>query len=44
MTNAVNTTQKMRRKEENHKFSRTMAVILGLIVTVGSDGCRWYDI
>ena len=43
MMNAVNTTQRMRRKER-HKFSRTMAVILGLIVTVGSDGCRWYDI
>ena len=31
--NAVNTTQRMRRKER-HKFSRTMAVILGLIVTL----------
>ena len=30
MMNAVNTTQRMRRKER-HKFSRTMAVILGLI-------------
>ena len=29
MMNAVNTTQRMRRKER-HKFSRTMAVILGL--------------
>ena len=33
MMNAVNTTQRMRRKERN-KFSRTMAVILGLIVTL----------
>ena len=33
MMNAVNTTQRMRRKER-HKFSRTMAVILGLIVTL----------
>ena len=33
MMNAVNTTQTMRRKER-HKFSRTMAVILGLIVTL----------
>ena len=33
MMNAVNTTQRMRR-EERHKFSRTMAVILGLIVTL----------
>ena len=33
MMNAVNTTQRMRRKER-HKFSRTMAVILGLIVTM----------
>ena len=33
MMNAVNTTQIMRRKER-HKFSRTMAVILGLIVTL----------
>ena len=33
MMNAVNTTQRMRRKER-HKVSRTMAVILGLIVTV----------
>lgn len=33
MANAAGTAQKMRRKE-NHKFSRMMAVILGLIVTV----------
>ena len=33
MMNAVNTTQRMRRKER-HKFARTMAVILGLIVTL----------
>ena len=33
MMNAVNTTQRMRRKER-HKFSRRMAVILGLIVTL----------
>ena len=33
MMNVVNTTQRMRRKER-HKFSRTMAVILGLIVTL----------
>ena len=33
MMNAVNTTQRMRRKERQ-KFSRTMAVILGLIVTL----------
>lgn len=33
MMNAVNTTQRMRRKER-HKFSRIMAVILGLIVTL----------
>ena len=33
MMNAVNTTQRMRRMER-HKFSRTMAVILGLIVTL----------
>ena len=33
MMNAVNTTQRMRRKER-HKLSRTMAVILGLIVTL----------
>lgn len=33
MMNAVNTTQRMRRKER-HKFSRAMAVILGLIVTL----------
>ena len=33
MMNVVNTTQRMRRKEI-HKFSRTMAVILGLIVTL----------
>ena len=33
MMNAVNTTQRMRRKER-HKFSRPMAVILGLIVTL----------
>ena len=33
MMNAVNTTQRMRRKERP-KFSRTMAVILGLIVTL----------
>ena len=33
MMNAVNTTQRMRRTER-HKFSRTMAVILGLIVTL----------
>ena len=33
MMNAVNTTQRMRRRER-HKFSRTMAVILGLIVTL----------
>ena len=44
MTNAVDTTQRMRRRRENHKFSRTMAVILGLIVTLGGDGCRWYDL
>ena len=34
MTNAAGTAQKMRRRKENHKFSRMMAVILGLIVTV----------
>ena len=33
MMNAVNTIQRMRRKER-HKFSRTRAVILGLIVTL----------
>ena len=33
MMNGVNTTQRMRRKER-HKFSRTMAVLLGLIVTL----------
>ena len=33
MMNVVNTTQRMRRKER-YKFSRTMAVILGLIVTL----------
>lgn len=33
MMNVVNTTQRMRRKER-HKFSRIMAVILGLIVTL----------
>ena len=33
MMNAVNTTQRMRRKER-HKLSRTMAVILRLIVTL----------
>ena len=34
MANAAGTAQKMRRRKENHKFSRMMAVILGLIVTV----------
>ena len=34
MTNTANTTQGMRRKKANRKFSKTMAVILGLIVTV----------
>ena len=34
MANAAGTAQKMRRRKENHKFSRIMAVILGLIVTV----------
>ena len=34
MGNAAGTAQKMRRRKENHKFSRMMAVILGLIVTV----------
>ena len=34
MANASGTAQKMRRRKENHKFSRMMAVILGLIVTV----------
>ena len=33
MANAAGTAQKMRRRKENHKFSRMMAVILGLIVT-----------
>lgn len=33
MTNTANTTQGMRRKKANRKFSKTMAVILGLIVT-----------
>ena len=33
MMNAVNTTQRMRIKER-HKLSRTIAVILGLIVTL----------
>ena len=33
MTNTAGTTQEMRRKE-NHKCSKTMAVILGLIVTL----------
>ena len=32
MANAAGTAQKMRRRKENHKFSRMMAVILGLIV------------
>ena len=34
MTNTANTTQGMRRKKANRKLSKTMAVILGLIVTV----------
>ena len=34
MANAAGTAQKMRRRKENHKFSRMMAVILGLIVTI----------
>ena len=34
MANAAGTAQKMRRRKENHKFSRAMAVILGLIVTI----------
>ena len=34
MANAAGTAQKMRRRKENHKFSRIMAVILGLIVTI----------
>ena len=34
MTNTANTTRGMRRKKANRKFSKTMAVILGLIVTV----------
>ncbi len=34
MTNTANTTQGMRRRKENRKLSKTMAVILGLIVTV----------
>ena len=33
MTNTANTTQGMRRKKANRKLSKTMAVILGLIVT-----------
>ena len=33
MRNTAGTTQEMRRKE-NHKCSKTMAVILGLIVTL----------
>ena len=33
MRNTTGTTQEMRRKE-NHKCSKTMAVILGLIVTL----------
>ena len=44
MTNAVNTAQKMRRRKENHKFSRMMAVILGLIVTVGGDDRGRHDL
>ena len=34
MTNTVGTTQEMRRKRENHKLSRTMAAVIGLIVTL----------
>lgn len=34
MRSTADTTQEMRRKKESHKLSRTMAVILGLIVTV----------
>ena len=34
MTNTANPTQGMRRKKANRKLSKTMAVILGLIVTV----------
>ena len=34
MTNTANTPQGMRRKKANRKLSKTMAVILGLIVTV----------
>ena len=33
MTNTANTTQRIRRNK-NHKFSKTMAVILGVIVTL----------
>ena len=32
MANAAGTAQKMRRRKENHKFSRMMAVIMGFIV------------
>ena len=34
MTNTAGTTQEMRRKRENHKLSRTMAAVIGLIVTL----------
>ena len=34
MTNTAGTTQEMRRKRENHKLSRTMAAVLGLIFNV----------
>ena len=33
MTNTANTTQRIRRNK-NHKFSKTMALILGVIVTL----------
>lgn len=34
MRNTAGTTQEMRRKRENHKLSRTMAAVIGLIVTL----------
>ena len=44
MANAAGTAQKMRRRKENHKFSRMMAVILGLIVEVMIAGGMIFNI
>ena len=35
MANAAGTAQKMRRRKENHKFSRMMAVILEVMIAGG---------